>query len=109
MQCAKAAKKAMRMQGIVVMVHRQLKNMEKQHYIYRNFVRPHLEYTSQVWSPYKKLDVECLEKVQRRATKLVIGLKNRRYEDQGWKNLVFNFKALDFSSMKTHMSPNTKV
>jgi len=29
-----------------------------------------------VWSPYKKGDVEAIEKVQKRATKLVISLKN---------------------------------
>jgi len=38
-------------------------------------VRPHHEYANSVWSPYKKGDVEAIEKVQKRATKLVISLK----------------------------------
>jgi len=44
--------------------------------LYKSLVRPHLEYANSVWSPYKKGDVEAIEKVQRRATKLLISLKN---------------------------------
>jgi len=39
-------------------------------------VRPHLEYANSVWCPYKKGDIEDVEKVQKRATKLVISLKH---------------------------------
>jgi len=41
-------------------------------------VRPHLEYANSVWCPYKKGDIEDIEKVQKRATKLVISLKGCR-------------------------------
>ena len=34
-----------------------------------------IEYANSVWSPYKKGDIEAIEKVQKRATKLVISLK----------------------------------
>ena len=79
LQCAEAAKKAMRILG---MVRRQFKNIDKECFrlLYKTFVRPYLEYAIQAWSPYKKRDIECLEKVQRRATKMVSRLKNCSYE-----------------------------
>jgi len=42
-------------------------------------VRPHLEYANSVWCPYKKGDIAGIEKVQKRATKLVISLKHLSY------------------------------
>ena len=43
--------------------------------LYKALVRPHVEYANSVWSPYKTGDIEAIEKVQKRATKLVISLK----------------------------------
>ena len=45
-------------------------------------VRPHLEYANSVWCPYKKGDIEDVEKVQKRAAKLVISLKHLPYIDR---------------------------
>ena len=46
------------------------------------YVRPHLEYDAPVWSPHRKQDLKIVEKIQRRATKLIPELKNVRYEDR---------------------------
>ena len=50
--------------------------------LYKALVRPHVEDANSVWSPYKKCDIEQIEKIQRRATKLVISLKKLPYKER---------------------------
>ena len=54
--------------------------------LYPVLVRPLLEYCVQVWSPHKQKHIDLLEGVQKRATKLVPGMREKTY-DERLKNL----------------------
>ena len=45
-------------------------------------MRPHLEYCVQMWSPQYRRDVDLLEHIQRRATKMIQWAEHLQYEDR---------------------------
>jgi len=70
--------------GTLGIIKRNFKHLDINSFVllYKAMVRPHLEYANSVWCPYKKGDIEIIEKVQKRATKLIISLKKLSYAER---------------------------
>jgi len=91
LQCTTSSSKAM---SVMRLIKRNFNNIDTEDFklLYKAYIRPHLEYCIQVWSPYLKKDIECLERVKRRATKLVGCLRNQSYEER--------LRALQLTTLK---------
>ena len=74
--------------------------------IFTAFVRPHLEYGEAVWSPHLIRNINALENVQIRATKLVDGLSHLDYPERLERlqlpTLLFRRKRGDLIEMWKH-------
>ena len=80
-QCTKTANTANRILGMIKRSFSYL-DINSFLHLYKSLVRPHLDYCVQVWRPYLHKDIDLLEKVQKRATKLVPALKDKPYEER---------------------------
>ncbi|BHF78270.1 hypothetical protein SprV_0602138300 [Sparganum proliferum] len=72
LHCTKIAKSAM---SVLYLVKRTFSAFDEDCFakVFRTFVRPQLEFAIQAWRPWTAKDISILERVQRRATKLVAG------------------------------------
>ncbi len=80
-QCSAASRKANTILGFIAR-NFDCKTPEVITRLYTSLVRPHLEYAVQFWSPHYVKDINKLESVQRRATKLIPGIRSLSYEER---------------------------
>jgi hypothetical protein len=83
-QCGKAARTA---QTVLSQMARAFHYRARHIFLrlYKQYVRPHLEFASAAWSPWQERDERdkaVLEKIQRRAVSMISGLKGKSYEEK---------------------------
>ena len=82
-QCGTAASKGNQILGLI---RRTIMHVYKENQLivplYIAIVRPYLEYCIQAWRPYRKKDIDKLERIQRRATKMIPELRDLSYESR---------------------------
>jgi hypothetical protein len=77
-QCSKAAGRA---SSVLGQLRRNFHYRDRYTFLrlYKQYVRPHLEFSAPAWSPWLQGDKDTLEKVQEKAVKMVAGLKGSNY------------------------------
>ena len=91
-QCSNSVKTANKILG---MINRNFCNKTEEIILslYKSLVRPHLEYCVQAWRPHLVKDIELLESVQRRATRMSPSLKGLTYSQR--------LEALNLTTLET--------
>jgi hypothetical protein len=80
-QCAKAAKTAL---GVLGQITRAFRYRDRRTFVqlYKQYVRPHLDFAIQAWSPLQQAHINVLERVQQHAVGMVFGLRGRDYVER---------------------------
>lgn len=80
-QCGRAASKGYQVLGMIgrTFISKKCNIIVK---LYKSLVRPHLEYCVQAWRPHLQKDMEVLERVQRRATRMIEECRGLEYQDR---------------------------
>jgi hypothetical protein len=67
--------------------------------LYKQYVRPHLEFATPAWVPGNQGDIDTLERIQEQAVRAVSGLRGRTYRERlreiGLPTLVQRCKEAD--------------
>ena len=79
--CSKAAKKCNQILGQVKRSF-NFKTPKVMLNIYKTYILPHLTYGSVIWRPYLQKDIAVLESVQRRFTKMILGMGHLSYQER---------------------------
>ena len=80
-QTEKSCKSANRVLGFIARNFRY-KNKELILPLYKSLVRPHLEHAVQIWFPNLRRDIDKIEKIHRRETKMNPEIRNHSYHQR---------------------------
>jgi hypothetical protein len=80
-QCQKAAKTGL---GVLHQLRKNFHFPDRHVFVrlYKQYVRPHLEFATPVWSLWQQADKQVLEKVQQKFVNMIAGLPNGTYEEK---------------------------
>ena len=101
-------KKVSKANSLVGMIRRTFVYLDKDMFkkLFTAIVRPHLEYGATVWNPSKKTQIDKIERVQRRATKLIPGLSSLTYKE---RLLALNMPTLQYRRYRGDMIELYKI
>ena len=68
--------------------------------LYKSIIRPHLEFASCIWAPKHQYNIQRLEKVQQRATRMVPELRNFTYEQ---RLCILKLETLSYRRMRSDL------
>jgi len=75
-------------------------------FLYQSLIRLHLDYAVSLWNPSLKQDIQLIEKVQERATKLVNCLKHLNYEE---RLIKLDISSLDVPRVRSDLIQFFKI
>ena len=79
LQCKEAAQRG---NAVLGQISRSFHYRDRKTFVqlYKQYVRPHLEFAVPAWSPWTIADIQTIERVQQRAIRMVSGLQSPTYE-----------------------------
>ena len=79
-QCQEAAWQA---NGVLKQISHAFHYRNKSTFVslYKQYVRPYVEFAVPAWSPWTRADIDLLENAQRRAVRMVSGPRGKAYDE----------------------------
>ena len=81
-------------------IKRSSKSRDPLTILYKSMIRQHHEYGNTIWGPHYQTDVVKVERVQRRGTRLISGMKDIPYQE---RLKVLNLPSLQYRRMRGNM------
>ena len=100
--------KANKILGYVKRTSNSIKSIDTKRTIYLTIVRAHLAYSSPVWAPQTVDNIKNIERIQRRATKYILGLSYRCRDTYKDRLLETDLIPLTYWHENSDMDPCSK-